>query len=276
MNELFLGRLMDNPGGFVSNRYFHVDPANPSSAPVIDTSKLYYNGNSQGGILGGALTAVSPDFTRAALGVPGMGYSTLLTRSIDFDTYAAILYPAYPDELSRPLALSLIQMIWDRSEPNGYAHRMTADPLPNTPAHEVLMNVALGDHQVTNYQADVEARTIGASIHTPVVYNGRWPNFDVAWNIPVISSYPHSGSAIVYWDGGPVRPDPSDPTDVLGTDVPPLGNVPNTTGKDPHGLPRAQPQEQQMVSDFLMPDAQSHITDTCNGNPCFDGGFTGP
>ena len=267
---------MDNPGGFVSNRYFHVDPANPSSAPVIDTSKLYYNGNSQGGILGGALTAVSPDFTRAALGVPGMGYSTLLTRSIDFDTYAAILYPAYPDELSRPLALSLIQMIWDRSEPNGYAHRMTSDPLPNTPAHEVLMNVALGDHQVTNYQADVEARTIGASIHTPVVYDGRWPNFDVAWNIPAISSYPHSGSAIVYWDGGPVRPDPSDPTDVLGTDVPPLGNVPNTTGKDPHGLPRAQPQEQQMVSDFLMPDAQSHITDTCNGNPCFDGGFTGP
>ena len=82
---------------------------------MIDTSKLYYNGNSQGGILGGALTAVSPDFTRASLGVPAMGYSTLLTRSIDFDTYAPILYPAYPNELSRPLALSLIQMLWDRS-----------------------------------------------------------------------------------------------------------------------------------------------------------------
>ena len=82
---------------------------------MIDTSKLYYNGNSQGGILGGALTAVSPDFTRASLGVPAMGYSTLLTRSIDFDTYASILYPAYPNELSRPLALSLIQMLWDRA-----------------------------------------------------------------------------------------------------------------------------------------------------------------
>ncbi len=67
---------------------------------MIDTSKLYYNGNSQGGILGGALTAVSPDFTRASLGVPAMGYSTLLTRSIDFDTYSSILYPAYPNELS--------------------------------------------------------------------------------------------------------------------------------------------------------------------------------
>ena len=94
---------------------------------MLDTSKLYYNGNSQGGILGGALTAVSPDFTRASLGVPAMGYSTLLTRSIDFDAYSRILYPAYPNELSRPLALSLIQMLWDRGEPNGYAHRMT-DP----------------------------------------------------------------------------------------------------------------------------------------------------
>ena len=276
LNELLLGRLMDNPDGFLSDAAFHADGTDVNSPPVIDTSKLYYNGNSQGGILGGALTAVSPDFTRASLGVPAMGYSTLLTRSIDFDTYASILYPAYPNELSRPLALSLIQMLWDRAEPNGYAHRMTTNPLPNTPPHEVLMNVALGDHQVTNYQADVEARTVGAQIHSPVVYDGRWPDFDVAWNIPRIASYPYKGSAIVYWDGGPVRPDPMNPGEVLGTNVPPLGNVPNTSGEDPHGLPRAASEEQQMVSDFLRPDAQSQITDTCNGHACYDGGFTGP
>ena len=276
LDELLLGRLMDNPSGFLSDPAFHVNGTSTSSPPVIDTSQLYYNGNSQGGILGGALTAVSPDFTRASLGVPAMGYSTLLTRSIDFDAYASILYPAYPNELSRPLALSLIQMIWDRSEPNGYAHRMTTNPLANTPPHEVLMNVALGDHQVTNYQADVEARTIGAQIHDPVVYDGRWPNFDVAWNIPRIASYPYKGSAIVYWDGGPVRDDPDNPGEVLGTEVPPLGNVPNTTGEDPHGLPRATAEEQQMVSDFLSPNAASQITDTCDGHACFDFNFAGP
>jgi hypothetical protein len=27
---------------------------------------------------------------------------------------------------------------------------------------------------------------------------------------------------------------------------------------------------------FLRPDAQSAITDTCGGLPCFAGGFTGP
>jgi hypothetical protein len=161
---------------------------------------------------------------------------------------------------------------------------MTDSPLANTPPHEVLMNVALGDHQVTNWQADVEARTIGASIHTPVVYADRWPGVDVAWNIPPIAGYPFADSAIVYWDGGPVRPGsggedntPEDPDNgVIGTNVPPLENVPNTSGDDPHGLPRVEPEEMQMVSDFLRPDALSAITDTCLGLPCFDGGFTGP
>ena len=31
-----------------------------------------------------------------------------------------------------------------------------------------------------------------------------------------------------------------------------------------------------MVSDFLQPDGVSHITDTCNGGPCYSGTFTGP
>ena len=52
----------------------------------VDQSRLFYDGNSQGGIMGGALTALAPDFDRAVLGVPGMNYSTLLRRSVDFDT----------------------------------------------------------------------------------------------------------------------------------------------------------------------------------------------
>jgi hypothetical protein len=274
--ELFLGRLMVHPDGFASSNAFRVNQADPASPSAIDTSRLYYNGNSQGGILGGALTAVAPDFTRAALGVPAMNYSVLLNRSIDFDLYKAILDPAYPDPITQQLALSLIQMLWDRSEANGYAHRMTDAPLPDTPPHEVLMNVAFGDHQVTTWQADVEARTIGASIHTPVVYEGRWPGVEVGWGIDPIPSYPFRDSAIVYWDSGPIRDNPTPPPAVIGTDPPPVPNVPNRSGQDPHGLPRVAPGEMQMVSDFLQPDAQSHITDTCNGGPCYAGGFTGP
>ncbi len=298
LNELFLGRLLDNPSGFASVNAFHRDPTDALNTPngviapgdgtnitTLDTSKLYYNGNSQGGILGGALTAVSPDFTRASLGVPAMNYSLLLPRSTDFDTYSAILYPSYPNELSRPLALGLIQMLWDRSEPNGYAHRMTGDPLPNTPPHKVLMNVAFGDFQVTNYQADVEARTIGAQVHTPIVYDGRWPDFDAAYGVPRIAGYPFNGSAMVYWDAGPIRPNPSPPLppdpQTLGNTPPPLGNVSPKkgdalSGSDPHGLPRSTPAEQQMVSDFLRPDNLSQINDTCFGGPCYDSTFAGP
>lgn len=276
LNTLYLGRLMWHPDGLVSDAAFHVDSGDAGSPPVMDVSRLYYNGNSQGGILGGAATAVAPDWTRATLGVPAMNYSVLLNRSVDFDTYSLILDPAYPSPLTQQLALAMIQMLWDRSDPNGYAHRMTDDPLPDTPPHEVLLNVAFGDHQVTTWQADVEARTIGAQIREPVVYDGRWPGVDVGWGIDPIASYPYSGSAIVYWDSGPVRPDPGNPSEDIGTDPPPVENLPNRTGKDPHGDPRIEPEEMQMVSDFLRPDAQSEITDTCGALPCFAGGFTGP
>jgi hypothetical protein len=275
LNELYLGRLMIHTDGFLSAAAFHVDPADLGSAPTIDNSRLYYNGNSQGGILGGALTAVAPDFTRASLGVPAMNYSVLLNRSVDFDAFKPFFAGGYPSPLTQQLALSLIQMLWDRSDPNGYAHRMTTNPLPNTPPHEVLMNVAFGDHQVTTWQADVEARTIGAQIHDPVVFDGRWPGVDVVWGVPRIAAYPFADSAIVYWDSGPLRANPTPPPAMIGTDPPPIENLPNRTGVDPHGHPRVAPAEMQMVSDFLRPDALSAITDTCLG-PCFAGGYTGP
>ncbi len=273
LNELYLGRAMISPSGFTTHPAFHQD-GTLASGSVLDTSRLHYNGNSQGGIMGGALTALAPDFTRAALGVPAMNYSVLLPRSVDFDPFTKIFYPSYPNEMARPLILDLIQMLWDRGEPNGYAHRMTTDPLPNTPAHQVLLNVAFGDHQVTNYQADVEARTIGAAAHRPVLFEGRWPNTDVLWNVPAIASYPFTGSAIYYWDTGPVREEPPGSGTVVGVPPPPYENLPNRGGVDPHGAPRATPAEQALVSNFFAGAIQQ--SDDCGGGPCFAIGFAGP
>ena len=273
LDELYLGRAMISPSGFTTNAAFHQDGtlATPS---VLNISHLYYNGSSQGGIMGGALTAVSPDFTRASLGVPAMNYSVLLPRSVDFDQFAALLYPAYPDEESRPLIFDIIQLLWDRGEPDGYAERMTSNPLPDTPAHQVLMDVAFGDHQVTDYQADVEARTIGARAHHPVLYEGRWPSGLPLWNVPAITAYPYRGSAIYYWDGGPIRESPAGSGQFVGTEPPPFENLPNRSGQDPHSLPRSTPAEQQLISDFLGGVIPS--SDTCNKGPCYSGGFTGP
>src|SRR5689334_24396512 len=45
---------------------------------------------------------------------------------------------AYPDQSQRMLILDLVQTLWDRSDPDGYASHMRGG-LPNTPTHEVLL-----------------------------------------------------------------------------------------------------------------------------------------
>lgn len=250
LDALYLGRTMVRPDGLSSHPAFQ----SATGQPVLDTApgRLYYDGNSQGGIVGGALTAVAVDHDRAVLGVPGMNFSTLLRRSVDFNTYAQILYKAYPDELERPLLLSLIQLAWDRGEGNGYANHMTTDPLLNTPRHRVLMHVALGDHQVANVAADVEARTIGAATLPEPVGAGRFPDVEPLYDIPRIRSFPYDGSAIVYWDSG--------------TPTPPTTNVPPTSGTDPHETPRNDVQARIQKSAFLQVGGK--VVDVCGGAPC--------
>ena len=69
----------------------------------------------------------------------------------------------------------MIQSLWDRGEPNGYANHMTTDPLPGTPEHHVMIEMAYGDHQVANASTEVEARTIGASLRQPAIDASRPP-----------------------------------------------------------------------------------------------------
>jgi hypothetical protein len=263
----YLGRLMIHPDGFSSHPAFRDD-----GQPVIDTRRLFYDGNSQGGIFGGALTALAPDFERAVLGVPGMNYSTLLRRSVDFDTYSIILVPAYPSLIERPLILSLIQTLWDRADANGYAHHITRDPLPGTPPHKVLLHVALGDHQVAQVTAEVEARTIGAHLRTPAIDAGR--SFDRVpfFGIPPIRRYPFSGSALVIWDSGPLRPDGMG--GMIGTPPAPITNTPPRLGRDPHEFPRREASARLQKSEFLRIDGR--VIDPCAGQPCYAGGWTGP
>ena len=242
LNELFLGAAMIHPDGLRSDPAFQVD-GDRGTPSVIDTSRLYYDGNSQGGIIGGALTALAPDFTRAALGVPAMRYSLLLPRSVDFDQFGGAGHPNYPDELTRPLILALIQMLWDRGEPNGYAHRMTRNPLPETPAHQVLINVAFGDHQVTNFAADVEARTIGASAHVPILYPGRWPGVDVLGTCRRSGATRSTARRSSTGTSGRCAPTPR-PGEPIGVPPPPLERAEPRRGGSPRRAARGAPAAQ--------------------------------
>ena len=189
VNTLYLGRLLAHPQGFTANAAFQ----GTSGRLLLDTSNLYFDSNSQGAILGGLATAVAPDWTRAVLGVATMDYGALLPRSVDFDTYNAIFRPAYPDGGTRLFLVSLIQMLWDRGETDGWAYHVTNKPPRNTPKHTVLLHVAVGDHQVANVMSDVEARTIGASAYRPAVAPGRSTDKTPLFGIPSIGSFPFHG-----------------------------------------------------------------------------------
>jgi hypothetical protein len=266
VDQLYLGRLMLHPNGLASAPQFQ-----QGGQPIFDNSRLLWDSNSQGGIMGGALTALAPDFQNAVLGVPAINYSILLRRSVDFDAYAVIMYDQYPDELERPLILGLMQMLWDRGEGNGYAQHMVGDPLPGTPDHNVLMHVAIGDHQVTPVQADAMARTIGARIRQPAIDDGRSLEDNPLFDIPAIGGFPFTGdAAIVYWDTGPARVENGV---TVGTDAPPLEEVPNRSGADPHGRPRKDPNAQMQKLEFML---NGDVIDVCGSAPCYVDGYTGP
>ncbi len=252
LNTLFLARLLKDPDGFASDPAFR---AGASDSSVLVPDEVYYEGISQGGISGGAATAVSTEWTRAALGVPGMNYSLLLDRSVDWDLYATILNPNYPDEMDRSLGIVMIQMLWDRGETNGYAWHMTDDPYPGTPAHQVLIHEAFGDHQVANLATEIEARTIGAHVVQPALGDGRHTDVDPFWGIPAVPGYPFGGSALVVWDSGnpapPVENQPPRPPDY---------------GSDPHGKPRYEPSARVQKGEFLRVDGM--LVEVCGGAPC--------
>ena len=211
--------------------------------------------------MGGSLTALAPDFNRAVLGVPGMNYSTLLRRSVDFDQYAqSCSTQNYPNELERPLILSLIQMLWDRGEANGYAHHMTGDPLPNTPPHEVLLHEAFGDHQVANVATEVEARTIGAALRTPALDPGRHTRREPVLRDPADRRLPVSTAR--RWSSGTAARRRRRRTTRRRARAPT-----RTATRATRAIARAQ------KSEFLK--IGGRVVDTCGAGPCYANGYTG-
>ena len=294
VNFMMIGRALAHEDGFADEPAFQMDhngatPIAPGSA--IDTSagadtRGYYYGISQGGIMGGALTAVDPDVDRGVLGVPAINYSTLLSRSVDFDEYAngvlgpvyvpgVGLYDNYTNDAELPVIFSIMQLLWDRGEGNGYVQTMNPDNpnLPNTNPHRVLLEVANGDHQVANIAADVEARTLGAKVYTPTLLGGRsWDNqfYGIdsgGTNIP-------SGNVMVYYDGGPTTY--TGPGGRQGSAVAPIENVPPRPqwgyGGDPHGYPRVSADGIQHTTSYFKTGSVA----TCgSGSYCYSNSWDG-
>ena len=119
---------------------------------------------------------------------------------------------------------------------------------------------------------EVEARTIGASVHRPVTYAGPPPR---TWS-PTSACrrcrpVPFGGSGVVVWDSGPVR---LVGDEERGTPPAPLTNTPPREGHDPHSRPRSSALARQQKSAFLS--FGGSLIDFCGGGPCYADGFTGP
>ena len=266
LNFMVLGRLMQHANGFASDPAFQV-----GGQSVIDPSDLFYDGNSQGGILGGVLAAVSQDITRFVLGVPGINYSTLLNRSVDFSAFGALLNGTYTNGLDRTTLLSLAQIIWDQTDPSGHINHITANPYPDTPAKKILYHVAFGDHQVAPVTAEIAARSTGAMIHQPALSPSKVvPEVTPYYDIPAIPSYPFDGSALVIWDSGNPAPPVGNvpPMEILPADPEWADLLPCAMnhGSDPHECPRRQPEARLQKSEFLKTGGQ--VIDACGGAPC--------
>ncbi|MRG91617.1 hypothetical protein [Polyangium spumosum] len=208
LNSLLAMRMMS--GRFVNEPLLQVN-----GESVIDPAQRFYRGDSQGGIFGTTYMSLSTDVTRGLVSVPGMPYTMLLDRSTDFAPFFLILKGAYGTGRNIQLVEGLMQMLWDRTEPNGYAPYIRENMLPGTPAHDLLIHVAIGDYQVTPLGAHILARTVGAKNLLPV-------NRTI-WGVEEATG-PLSGAAMVEFDFGlPEAPK---------TNTPPKGD------DDPHGKVR--------------------------------------
>lgn len=210
---------------------------------AVDEGPVVYYGESQGGIYGLTYVGLSPDVPRGHLGVPGINYSLMMPRSVDFDFYFVAASGAYRDSRERQLVLQIVQTRWSRSDPVSWVHRIHRSPVPGAAPKSVLFAPAKGDHQVANVTNEIAART-DPSIAVLADY-GR-----PVWGLEE-TPYPHRGSGLVMYD--------------YGNGWPPLGNTPPREGADPHNRPRQDAHHQRQLVHFLR---TGEIIDVCGGDGC--------
>ncbi|MCB9763721.1 MAG: hypothetical protein H6739_28385 [Alphaproteobacteria bacterium] len=196
---------------------------------VMDPERFAYYGNSQGGILGAGYSGFSTQLTRAVLGVGGMPYALLLQRSADFDPFFLVFKAKYTDHRDISFLIGAFQTVWDPGEGSGWAWAMNAEPGEGQVAKDVLMQVGIGDAQVSTLGAHIMARAYGAKTIAPETRP--------IWGVEEAEA-PFTGSAIVEW----YYPDGAEE---------PVENLPPDHDADTHECPRREPAAHEQLRDFV-------------------------
>ncbi|MFZ5481231.1 MAG: hypothetical protein ACOZNI_31015 [Myxococcota bacterium] len=180
-------------GAMASDAVFAYTDDTGATGSLIDPSTVWYYGNSQGAILGGAYLALAPQIDRGVLGVGGMPYSLLLSRSADFTPFFALFQAVYHEQEDISFWMALMQNLWDGGEAGGYGLQMSADPLEGRSAKAVLVQDAIGDAQVTTLGAHVMGRAYDGVLIDPPVRD--------VWGLETVSGG-WEGSALVEFEHG--------------------------------------------------------------------------
>eukprot|EP01147_Barroeca_monosierra_P006961 gene6961-7613_t len=239
LNALLLMRLV------TSERFINDKNMMFNGSTVVDPTRKYYYGNSQGGIFGGVYMGISTDVTRGVLGVAGAPYSLLLPRSADFKTLFEIIKLRYTNPTTR---ISLLAC---------YLHHISRDPLPNTPKHTVIGHYGLGDAQVTWLGMLTIGRSVRASMFESNVREGNETlyGFPFVKDTTTISGI--GNNLIQGWN--------------FGAPQAPFINIPPSESSDTHEKPRRTLTAQEQTHYFLE---HGIIYNACSG-PCHgdDGGY---
>lgn len=147
-----------------------------------------FMGISQGHILGGTFSAVSPTVKRAVLQVGGAGLTGLMMRSTPFSGYFALLDLSMSDPLEQQKYLATLQRPLDRIDPATWASHLLAEPLPGNPVKQVLMQAGLMDNAVPNLGTYFHARAVGLAVLSP--------SPKVPWGLDEVSGTPSSALAL--------------------------------------------------------------------------------
>jgi hypothetical protein len=204
---------------------------------LVDPNKMYWYGISQGGIMGTTVCGIDPVIKRCVVQVNAINYSMMLERSLDWPNYRTILIGAYDDPLIVALMLNLMQQEWDRTEPVVVADVITGNGFPDTPAKQILMQMAIADDEVPNVASEYAMRTMNLPVMTPSPY------------VPFgVESAATAQSGAVLYDFG------------LGNTIP-LTNTP-PPANDVHGSIRNKKATTDMMKVFYE---TGNITNLCTG-----------
>lgn len=212
----------------------------PDGSELIDPSRRYFVGGSQGGIYGGTLLTISPDVDRGVLVVGGSNYPLMIQRSTNWPDFEAIFAGGYRERIDRVFTLNFLQQIWDYTDPASYLPH-TLSGLPGIGAKKMLYIIAHNDAQVPNVASDIAARTAGL----PVIEGSTREPYGLE-----VRTEPYDGSGFISID--------------MGDPEVPFGNEPPPSDEGGHGDVGLSATSTALIGAFLQPDGQI-IIPGCDG-----------